>query len=167
MKDPQIESAIGVCKRLSVPFPSVGKKREMAVAQAELSLPTESPTRWGSRQKMIERVLEQEKAIALVLGSEKKKLCAHMARHRCIRVSEQNHETAVKPVLHVFRSSLRQPEEEDTELTKKKREYLDDKDSEPATDELMDMTSLMDPRFQTTYIDHDKVEQINKELLQS
>lgn len=53
------------------------KRRAMAVVQAELSLPThqlitESPTRWGSRQKMTERVLEQEKAKAHVLGSKKK-----------------------------------------------------------------------------------------------
>ncbi|KAF7664360.1 hypothetical protein LDENG_00179050 [Lucifuga dentata] len=32
----------------------------------------ESPTSWGSRQQMIERVLEQEKAIAWVLESDKK-----------------------------------------------------------------------------------------------
>ncbi len=33
---------------------------------------TESPTRWGSRLQMIERVLEQEKAITQVLAADKK-----------------------------------------------------------------------------------------------
>ena len=49
----------------------------MADAQAELRLPphrliTETPTRWGSRHKMIQRVIEQEKAISQVLRAEKK-----------------------------------------------------------------------------------------------
>lgn len=49
MKDPQIERAIGVCKKVVNAFSfSWKKQREMAVVQAELSLPTESPTTWGS-----------------------------------------------------------------------------------------------------------------------
>lgn len=40
--------------------------------------------------------------------------------------------------------------------------YLDDKYSDPVKDELLDMSSLMDPRFHTTYIDPDKVEQVKK-----
>lgn len=39
---------------------------------AQQKLITESPTRWGSRLKMIERVLEQEAAISQVLKSDKK-----------------------------------------------------------------------------------------------
>lgn len=49
----------------------------MKTAQAELDLPDhslviETPTRWGSRQKMIQRVLEQEKAVTRVLAADKK-----------------------------------------------------------------------------------------------
>ncbi|KAJ4944320.1 hypothetical protein JOQ06_012864, partial [Pogonophryne albipinna] len=51
------------------------------------------------------------------------------------------------------------PEEEDAELTKtikgKVMRYLD-----PVKDELLDMSSLVDPRFRTTYID--KVEPVKK-----
>lgn len=36
------------------------------------SLVIETPTRWGSRQKMIQRVLEQEKAVTRVLAADKK-----------------------------------------------------------------------------------------------
>ncbi|XP_039652399.1 zinc finger BED domain-containing protein 4-like [Perca fluviatilis] len=162
----------------------------MGEVQAELGLPThqlvtESPTRWGSRQKMIERFLEQEKAIVRVLGSDKK------SRHlvptwQDIEVLESVNK-AVKPlqqftdalsgeayvsvsyiklVLHLFKTNLLQPEEEDTEFTKTiKRNimrYLDDKYSDPVKNELLDMSSLMDPRFCTTYIDPDKVEQVKK-----
>lgn len=35
---------------------------------AEHSLKTECPTRWGSRQAMVDRVLEQQKAIAQVFS---------------------------------------------------------------------------------------------------
>ncbi|KAJ4944601.1 hypothetical protein JOQ06_013144 [Pogonophryne albipinna] len=53
------------------------------------------------------------------------------------------------------------PEEEDAELTKtikgKVMRYLD-----PVKDELLDMSSLVDPRFRTTYIDPDKVEPFKK-----
>lgn len=53
------------------------KKRDLAAAEEELKLSqhimvTELPTRWGSRQKMVLRKLEQEKAIAQVFSADKK-----------------------------------------------------------------------------------------------
>lgn len=191
MKDPRIDRAIGVCKKAVAAFSySWKKRREMGEVQAELGLPshqlvTESPTRWGSRQKMMERFLEQEKAIVRVLGSDKK--CRHLVpTWQDIEVLESVNKAIkplqeftdalsgeayvsvsyIKPVLHLFKTNLLQPEEEDTELTKTiKRnimQYLDDKYSDPVKNELLDMSSLMDPRFRTTYIDPDKVEQIKK-----
>lgn len=69
-------------------------------------------------------------------------------------------------MLDLFKTSILEPEEEDTELTKtikgKIMWYLDDRYSDPVRDELMDMASLVDPRFRTTYIDPDKVEQVKK-----
>lgn len=59
-----------------------------------------------------------------------------------------------------------QPEDNDTELPKTiKRNilgYLVDKYSDPVKDELLDMASLTDPRFRTSYIDQDKVEQVKR-----
>ncbi|KAK1875931.1 Zinc finger BED domain containing protein 1 [Dissostichus eleginoides] len=78
MKDPRIGRAMGLCKKLVSSFSySWKKKRELAVAQQQLNLPehslkTECPTRWGSRQAMIDRVLEQQKAIAQVLSNDRK-----------------------------------------------------------------------------------------------
>ncbi|XP_056111044.1 E3 SUMO-protein ligase ZBED1-like [Rhinichthys klamathensis goyatoka] len=186
VKDPRINRAIGVCKKAVAAFSySWMKRREMAEVQAELGLPshqlvTESPTRWGSRQKMMERFLEQEKAIVRVLGSDKK--CRHLVpTWQDIEVLESVNKAIkplqeftdalsgeayvsvsyIKPVLHLFKNNLLQPEEEDTELTKTiKRnimQYLDDKYSDPVKNELLDMSSLMDPRFRTTYIDPKKV----------
>ncbi|CAM4558719.1 unnamed protein product [Leuciscus chuanchicus] len=52
-------------------------RKELKKAQAEHHLPfhrliTETPTRWGSRQMMIQRVLEQEKALSQVLKANRK-----------------------------------------------------------------------------------------------
>ncbi|XP_056155762.1 zinc finger BED domain-containing protein 4-like [Lampris incognitus] len=132
-----------------------------------------------------DRFLEQEKAIARVLGSDKK------SRHlvpswQDIDVLESINKAVkplqdftdalsgeayvsvsyIKPVLHLFKTSLLQPEEEATELTETIKtnilRYLDEKYSNPVTDELLDMSSLMDPRSRTTYIDPGKVEQVKK-----
>lgn len=68
----RIDRAIGVCKKVVTAFPySWKRKRDLTTAQSELKLPfhsliVETPTRWGSRQKMIERLLEQEEAVAQV-----------------------------------------------------------------------------------------------------
>nr|XP_054591852.1 E3 SUMO-protein ligase ZBED1-like [Nothobranchius furzeri] len=191
VKDPRIDRAIGVCKKIVAAFSySWKKRRELGLAQSELGLPphqliVESPTRWGSRQKMIERFLEQEKAIARVLGSEVK------SRHlvpswQDIEVLESVNKAVkalqdftdalsgemyvsvsyIKPVIHLFKTSLLQPEDNDTELTKTTKSnilgYLVNKYSNPVKDELLDMASLMDPRFRTSYIDPDKVEQIKR-----
>lgn len=74
--------------------------------------------------------------------------------------------SCIKPVLHLFRTSLLQREADDTELTATIKgnimQYLDDKYSNAVQDELLDISSLMDPKFCTAYIDPDKVEQVKK-----
>ncbi|KAK1875045.1 Zinc finger BED domain containing protein 1 [Dissostichus eleginoides] len=191
VKDPRIDRAIGVCKKAVSAFSySWKKRRDMSEVQAELGLPThqlitESPTRWGSRQRMIERFLEQEKALVRVLGSDKKSrhlvptwqdLDVLESINKAVKplqeftdaLSGESYVSVsyIKPVLHLFKTSLLQPEEEDAELTKtikgKIMRYLDDKYSDPVKDELLDMSSLVDPRFRTTYIDPDKVEPVKK-----
>ncbi|KAM4556285.1 zinc finger BED domain-containing protein 4-like isoform 1-T1 [Fundulus diaphanus] len=73
-----VERAVGVCKKVVSAFSNSWKrKRDLAKAQAVLGLPphqliTETPTRWGSRQQMIQRFLEQEKALSQVLLADKK-----------------------------------------------------------------------------------------------
>ena len=61
-----------------------------------------------------------------------------------------------------------QPEEGETELTKQIKSnilnYLKNKYNDPVTQDLLDIASLMDPWFRTTYLADDG---IKKELLQS
>lgn len=78
MKDHRINRAMRVCKKVVSSFSYSWKKnRDLTEAQKKLNLPehsikTERSTRWGLRQAMIERVLEQQKAIAQVLSNDRK-----------------------------------------------------------------------------------------------
>lgn len=194
MKDERIDRAIGVCKKAVSAFSySWKKRRDMAEVQADLGLPphqlvTESLTRWGSRQKMIDRFLEQEKAIVRVLGADKKSrhlvptwqdLEVLEATNKAVKPLQDFTDALsgeayvsvsyIKPVLHLFRTSLLQPQEEDVALTvtikKNIMSYLDQKYSDPENDELLDMASLMDPRFRSTYIDPTKLNIIKKKAV--
>lgn len=180
---------MGVCKKVVGAFSfSWKKKKELAAAQKEFDLPkhrliTESPTRWGSRHAMIARVLEQEKAISKVLSADRK--TRHLAPSwQDIEVLESIHKalnplveftdalsgethvsvSCVKPVLQLFNKEVLKPGEDDTELTKAIKTtittYLNEKYDDAATDDLLNMASLVDPRFKTRYIQDDKVETV-------
>ncbi|XP_053179067.1 E3 SUMO-protein ligase ZBED1-like [Scomber japonicus] len=185
-KDKRVDRAVGVCKKVVSAFSySWKKKSALSKAQERLHLPThqlitESLTRWGSRQRMVARVLEQQKAITEVLSADKN------TRHliptwQDIDVLEsmnaaltplleftdslsgESYVTVsyVKPVLHLFRSNLLEVNEGDTQLTKEMKTkimaYLDEKYADPDTDDLLDMATLMDPRFKVQYIRPEKV----------
>ncbi|XP_061780376.1 E3 SUMO-protein ligase ZBED1 [Nerophis lumbriciformis] len=190
-KDKRVEKAVGVCKKVVSAFSySWKKKRELFKAQERLLLPkhqlvTESPTRWGSRQKMVARVLEQQKAIAEVLFADKNN------RHliptwQDIGVLESLHEALtplleftdslsgesyvtvsyVKLVLHLFRTDLLNEKDQDTQLTKDLKTtimtYLDEKYADSATDDLLNMAAFVDPRFKAQYISPEKEEAIKE-----
>lgn len=76
--DERIARAVGLCKKLVGHFSHSWKeKTALKRAQREHKLPehsliTECPTRWGSRQQMIQRVLEQQRALSDVLSADKK-----------------------------------------------------------------------------------------------
>lgn len=194
MKDPRIERAVAVCKKIESSFSfSWKRRRDLATAQKELKIPAHqlisaSPTRWGSRQKMIGRVLEQERAISQVLASDKKTwhlvltwqdLEVLESVHKALKplveftdaLSGEDYVTVsyVKPVLHLFHSSILAVQEDDTPLTQSIKgsilDYLREKFADPATDALLDMASLVDPRFKTTYITAAKVEEIKRRAI--
>ncbi len=70
----------------------------------------------------------------------------------------------VKPVLHLFNTTILAEEDNNTELTKDVKRnilaYLNEKYSDPDTDDLLDIASFLDPRFRTTYIKKEKVEHV-------
>ncbi|XP_073667609.1 E3 SUMO-protein ligase ZBED1-like [Paramisgurnus dabryanus] len=70
----------------------------------------------------------------------------------------------LKPVLSLFNTSILAEEESDTQLTKDVKRnilaYLNEKYSDQVTDDLLDIASLLDPRFRTKYMDKEKVERV-------
>lgn len=180
---------MGVCKKAVAAFSfSWKKKRDLAVAQEELHLPqhklvTESPTRWGSRQKMVERMLEQHKAVAQVLGADKKTRqlvpawqdidvleSMHGALNPLLKftdsLSSENYVSVsyLKPMLQLFRTQILKPSDDETQLTKDLKmtvmSYLDEKYADPITEELLDVATLLDPRFKTHYIKPENIDDI-------
>lgn len=183
-----------VCKKVVSTFSfSWKKKRDLSQAQLDMKLPqhkliTESPTRWGSKLAMIERVLDQKKAISQVLKADKK--TRHLAPswqdvdvmefikkalgplrdftdalsgEDCVSVSY------VKPVLNLLKMNLLKLNDEDSELTQTMKttvlDYLTEKYQDPKTDALLDMASLVDPRFKTQYIASDKREGVQAKVV--
>lgn len=132
MIDLWIDRAVRIFKKKLVSSFSYSwrRKRQLAQTQKELKflehgLKTECPTRWGSRQAMIERVLEQQRAISQVLSSDRKSgplipTWQDTDTLEAINKSLQplteftdalSHEkyvsvSFVKPVLHLFSSSI-------------------------------------------------------------
>lgn len=193
MRDTQIDRAVGLCKKLVSSFSySWRRKRELAEAQRELKLPehalkTECPTRWGSRQAMIERVLEQQRAIAHVLSTDRNARhliptwqdtdvleAINKSLHRLTEftdaLSSEKYVSVsfVKPVLHLFSSSILKEKDDDPDLTctikTKILSYLDEKYKDPLTQELLDMASALDPRFKLRYVSEDNVAPIQARL---
>ncbi|KAJ4918319.1 hypothetical protein JOQ06_022404, partial [Pogonophryne albipinna] len=185
----RINRATGLCRSLVCHFShSWKKKAALSEAQRELHLPehsliTECPTRWGSRQKMIGRVLEQRKALSQVLSEDRK--TRHLVPSwQDIEVLESINNALrplqeftdalsgeayvsvsyLKPVLHLLKTSTLAAKDEDTALTKKIKSlvlgYMENKYSDPATQELLDITSFIDPRFKTDYMSAEKVPDI-------
>ena len=77
--DPRVSRAAGVCGKIICTFSHGWKKRrDLAKFQLDHGLPqhslvTDYCTRWGSKQRLISRILEQEAAI---LGLDRK--CTHL-----------------------------------------------------------------------------------------
>lgn len=194
MDDARITRAIGLCKRIVSSFSYSWKKRkEMTEVQLQLGLPshqliTESATRWGSRLQMIERVLEQERALAKVLSADKKTRSLVLtwqdievleAIQKALKplqdftdaLSGEDYVTLsyVRPVLHLFNNRLLASEEGDSELCKsiKNRvvKYLNDKYADPTTSDLLDIASLLDPRFRATYISCEKMDPLKHRVI--
>lgn len=184
--DGRIDRTVGVCKKLVSHFSHSWKARSALEKAQDLDLPTHSlisecKTRWGSRQLMISRILEQQKAITQVLSVDRK--MRHLIPHwqeidvlesvsRSLgplldftdALSGEVSVSFVKPVLHLLNNSVLVVQEEDTELTKEVKgkilNYLNEKYEDEATQELLDVASFLDPRFKIDFVSADKKSQV-------
>ncbi|KAI7790592.1 putative zinc finger BED domain-containing protein 1-like [Triplophysa rosa] len=190
----RIDKAVGVCKKIvSVISNSWKKQRTLKDAQVELGLlphklVTESATRWESRQKMIQRVLEQEKAITQVVAADRS------TRHLVPTwqdidvldsvskalgplldftdaLSSENYFTVscLKPTLHLFSSELLQGKDEDTDLNKTIKnsilDYMNTKYGDLEVQELINMATILDPRSRTQYRSQEEILVIKARLV--
>ncbi|XP_061585714.1 E3 SUMO-protein ligase ZBED1-like [Cololabis saira] len=193
LKDDRVSRAVGLCKKVVGHFShSWKKKAAMSEAQRELKLPehsliTECPTRWGSKEMMIARVLEQLKAISQVLSGDRyaRSLIPtwqdidvlesiHKALHPLLDFTdalsgeEYVSISYLKPVLHLLATSILAEDQEDTDLTRsiknKVLAYLNEKYKDPIIQELLDVASFLDPRFKTRYITADNIPTVKTRL---
>ncbi|XP_059417293.1 E3 SUMO-protein ligase ZBED1-like [Carassius carassius] len=153
--DTRISRALGVCKKLVGHFSHSWKKKEaLKKAQRELNLPehgliTECPTRWGTKQQMMERILEQQRALSQVLCDNRKYMSI----------------SYLLPVLRLLNTQTLAADEDDTELTcsikTKVLGYMEAKYEDPATQTLLNIATFLDPRFKKDYIPKEQLEEIS------
>ena len=182
--DTRIDRAVGVCKEFVSSFSySFKKKRDLTEAQREFgllehSLVTDCQTRWGSTQKMINQVLEQEKAIRKVLGGDRKSshlvptwqdlddleslnaaLTPFSDFTDMLSTEDYVSVSAVLPVLKILHNNVCNISDDDTSLTSdikcKVLDYLDDKYSDPLCRRLISLACFLDPRCITDYVPED------------
>ncbi|KAF0039325.1 hypothetical protein F2P81_007560 [Scophthalmus maximus] len=183
LKDDRVSRATAVCEKLVGHFSHSGKKKAaLTEAQRELQIPehnliTECPTRWGSKEMMIARVLEQAKAISQILSVDcyARSLIPtwqdidvlesiHKALHPLLEFKdalsgeEYVSISYLKPVLHLLATSVLAEDAEDTDLTRslktKVLAYLSDKYGDPNIQELLDVGSFLDPGLKNTVHQH-------------
>ena len=171
------------------------KRRELTKAQINLklnqrSLVADCSTRWGSMEKMVRRILEQEEAIRVVLSADRK--TTHIvptwqdidvlkAIHKALSplssltdmLSGEEYVTvsAVLPMLTLISDELLQDEQSDTQLTKDiKRRIREDLNTRYSvvpekTTEILKIATFLDPRFKTNYIKGTDLEDIKQVLV--
>ncbi len=192
--DNRITRTLAVSRKIVSTFThSWKKKRALTEVQTALNLPlhslkTDCTTRWGSTQLMISRILEQKDAIRQVLRTDPK--LRHLsptwqdfdilesvqaATGPLIdftdSLSGENSVTvsAIVAVLHIFKTDILAPSDDDTTLTSNIKSqilrYMENKYEPEGIKTLVQVTSYLDPRFCTTYINHDDLEKIKTRIL--
>lgn len=192
MEDPRIIQVISQCKKFFSSFSCSSKKRrEPAEVLTQLGLPghkliTETDTSWASRLLMLERVLEQGRALYKVLFSDTNRRL--VPTWKDIEVLEEVQKalkplqdftdalsgeeyatlSIVRPALHLFNTSLLAPAEGDSELCQSiKRsivDYLNNEFADPSTSDLLDIASFVDPRFKKKYTLREKADALKRKV---
>ncbi|XP_057193820.1 E3 SUMO-protein ligase ZBED1-like [Triplophysa rosa] len=172
--------AMGLCHTLVNTFShSWLKRRDLALAQAELQIPQHSlildcATRWGSKQKMVERILEQVPAIRRVLDDrrhhhlnpswqdiavlESVNAALKPAAEFTDLLSGESYVTvsSVKPVLKLLTEDIIKLSNEDTTLTsdikQKMCSVLLEKYELAALQKLLAKACFLDPRYRGDHI---------------
>uniref|UniRef100_A0A3P9LVT4 BED-type domain-containing protein n=1 Tax=Oryzias latipes TaxID=8090 RepID=A0A3P9LVT4_ORYLA len=186
--------AMGVCRNLVTAFPqSWQKKEKLQKEQVEHNLPQHGlvlvSCAWGTKQKMVARILEQIPAIRWVLMDDRRR--QHLIpTWQDIEVLESINSalkkvadfkdalsskktvtaSSVLPVLQLLTEDILLPTNEDMELTRnikqKMIEVLKDKYSAPGSQQLLAKASFIDPRHKADINpQHDTKDALLEEML--
>ena len=173
---------LGVCHKIVSAFSQNWKrKEELTKAQlnlgiSEKSLVADCPTSWGSMFKMVGQILEQKEAIKLTLHGDRS--ASHLIpTWQDINVLESIdkalsplHEltdilsgeqyvtvSAIRPMIYLIKVKILHVETTDTDLTKSLKQQIIEDLCQRYTDkefnELLDIASVLDPRFQVKYLE--------------
>ncbi|KAK6182220.1 hypothetical protein SNE40_009950 [Patella caerulea] len=192
LKDDRIDRAIMITKKVVSSFSySYKKKRELEKKQIEAELPKHSlitacDTRWGSTQKMIERFLEQERAVQQVLSADRKSVslipnwqtievleCVNSAISPLAEftdaLSGEKHVSVsmVMPVIALLNDDILSPKPEDVALTTEIKtrilKYMNEKYKDESSRALLNIATFLDPRFKNKFLtDEEKFDTMTK-----
>ena len=140
-----------------------------------VSFAQDCQTRWGSMQKMVDRILEQEKAIHIVLGSDRKtshltltwqdldvltainKALCPLATFTDVTSGEKYvTSSSILPIMDLLSNSVLKENEDDVALTNNIRATiltdLSIRNTNVEVIKVLEVASFMDPRFKTKFV---------------
>ena len=185
LKDSRIDRVLGLCRKVIASFSySWKRQRDLKEIQQQKDLPLKKLkgdvcTRWGSTTDMIERIVEQQDPIRVVLSQDRK--VSHLVpswqdfdvlksvleavkgfKDLTDLLSGEKRVTcsAIKPLIEVIHDKMVIPKDDDTDLTIEiKRRIKSDLDSRYQSDEMnsqLDTCAFLDPRFKNKFTMEDE-----------
>ena len=180
--DQRCTRVLGVCRKIVSAFSqSWNRKQELTKAQLNLhinqkSLVADCPTRWGPMDKMVGQILEQKEAIRLALSADRS--ASHLiptwqdvdVLESIDKALNPLHEltdilsgeqyvtvSAIRPMVELIKTKILWIETNDTDLTKSLKRQINEDLGQCYKDEavtrLLDITSVLDPRFKIKYLE--------------
>ena len=193
--DDHISRAIGIAHKIvSVFAHSWKKKRDLIKVQTEMDLPhhslvTECTTHWGTHYKILDRILEQERALVQILGADTK--TAHLkplwqdteviesiasalkpVSDLTDVLSREERVTAscLKPLLNYLQNEALAEKEEDTTLKSdiqlRIKQYMKAKYDDESVMSMLKICCFLDPRFMLKYCNDDETIATRQSIIQ-
>ena len=185
LKDSRIDQVLGLCRRVIASFSySWKRQRDLREIQQQKDLPLKKLkgdvcTRWGSTTDMIERIVEQQDAIRVILSQDRK--VSHLVpswqdfdviksvleavkgfKDLTDLLSGEKRVTcsAIKPLIEVIHYKMVIPKDDDTDLTIEIKQWIkSDLDSRYQSDEmssLLDTCAFLGPKFKDKFTMEDE-----------
>jgi len=180
LKDSRIDRVVALCRKVVSAFSySWKRQRDLKEAQTQKNLPEKKlkgdvVTRWGSKVEMMERMIEQQDAIRLVLSQDRK--VSHLVPTwqdfdvlesvmKAVKgfsdltdlLSGERRVTcsAIKPLIEVINKKIVSPKTGDSPLTLEVKERIrndiNTRYKSEAMSSLLDICSFLDPRFKDRF----------------